>query len=120
MKFLQTKSLLFLLSTYLFSSCNLFPVLVKDRPKRNSSWKHGAMVSAANPHAVDAAITLLEKGGSAVDAAIGAHVVLGLVEPQSSGLGGGGFLLYYDYGEENLTFVDGRETAPGKATFDML
>ena len=120
MKFLQTKSLLFLLSTYLFSSCHLFPVLVKDRPKRNSSWKHGAMVSAANPHAVDAAITLLEKGGSAVDAAIGAHVVLGLVEPQSSGLGGGGFLLYYDYGEENLTFVDGRETAPGKATFDMF
>ena len=120
MKFLQTKSLLFLLSTYLFSSCHLFPVLVKDRPKRNSSWKHGAMVSAANPYAVDAAITLLEKGGSAVDAAIGAHVVLGLVEPQSSGLGGGGFLLYYDYGEENLTFVDGRETAPGKATFDMF
>jgi len=120
MKFLQTKSLLFLLSTYLFSSCHLFPVLVKDRPKRNSSWKHGAMVSAANPHAVDAAITILEKGGSAVDAAIGAHVVLGLVEPQSSGLGGGGFLLYYDYGEENLTFVDGRETAPGKATFDMF
>ena len=120
MKFMQTKSLLFLLSTYLFSSCHLFPVLVKDRPKRKSSWKHGAMVSAANPYAVDAAITLLEKGGSAVDAAIGAHVVLGLVEPQSSGLGGGGFLLHYDYGKENLTFIDGRETAPGKATFDMF
>ena len=120
MKFMQTKSLLFLLSTYLFSSCHLFPVLVKDRPKRKSSWKHGAMGSAANPYAVDAAITLLEKGGSAVDAAIGAHVVLGLVEPQSSGLGGGGFLLHYDYGKENLTFIDGRETAPGKATFDMF
>ena len=117
---MQTKFLLFLLSTFLFSGCYLFPVLKQEGPKKNSSWKHGAMVSAANPHAVDAAITLLEKGGSAVDAAIGAHVVLGLVEPQSSGLGGGGFLLYYDYGEENLTFVDGRETAPGKATFDMF
>ena len=120
MKFLQTKSLLFLLSTYFFSGCHLFPVLGKEEPKINSSWKHGGMVSAANPHAVDAAITLLEKGGSAVDAAIGAHVVLGLVEPQSSGLGGGGFLLHYDYGEEKLTFVDGRETAPRKATFDMF
>jgi len=120
MKFMQTKFLLFLLSTYLFSGCHLFPVLKQEGPKRNSSWKHGAMVSAANPHAVEAAITLLEKGGSAVDAAIGAHVVLGLVEPQSSGLGGGGFLLHYDYGKEKLTFVDGRETAPGKATVDMF
>jgi gamma-glutamyltranspeptidase/glutathione hydrolase len=120
MKFMQTKFLLFLLSTYLFSGCHLFPVLKQEGPKRNSSWNHGAMVSAANPHAVEAAITLLEKGGSAVDAAIGAHVVLGLVEPQSSGLGGGGFLLHYDYGKEKLTFVDGRETAPGKATVDMF
>ena len=120
MKFMQTKFLLFLLSTFLFSGCHLFPVLKQEGPKKNSSWKHGAMVSAANPHAVDAAITLLEKGGSAVDAAIGAHVVLGLVEPQSSGLGGGGFLLHYNYGKEKLTFVDGRETAPGKATVDMF
>ena len=120
MKFMQTKFLLFLLSTFLFSGCHLFPVLKQKGPKKNSSWKHGAMVSAANPHAVDAAITLLEKGGSAVDAAIGAHVVLGLVEPQSSGLGGGGFLLHYNYGKEKLTFVDGRETAPGKATVDMF
>ena len=117
---MQTKFLLFLLSTFLFSGCHLFPVLKQKGPKKNSSWKHGAMVSAANPHAVDAAITLLEKGGSAVDAAIGAHVVLGLVEPQSSGLGGGGFLLHYNYGKEKLTFVDGRETAPGKATVDMF
>ena len=118
---MQTKFFLFLLSTSLFSGCHLFPVLKQPPgPKKNSSWNHGAMVSAANPHAVDAAITLLKKGGSAVDAAIGAHVVLGLVEPQSSGLGGGGFLLHYDYGKEKLTFVDGRETAPGKATFDMF
>jgi hypothetical protein len=57
MKFMQTKFLLFLLSTFLFSGCHLFPVLKQEGPKKNSSWKHGAMVSAANPHAVDAAIT---------------------------------------------------------------
>jgi gamma-glutamyltranspeptidase/glutathione hydrolase len=78
------------------------------------------MVSAANPHAVDAAIEILKKGGSAVDAAIAAHAVLGLVEPQSSGLGGGGFMLNYNFKDGDLTFIDGRETAPSKATIDMF
>ena len=119
-KFMQTKLLLLLLNTCLFSGCHLFPVLGKKESGKNSLWNHGAMVSIANPHAVEAAIAILEKGGSAVDAAIGAHVILGLVEPQSSGLGGGGFLLHYDYGKEKLTFIDGRETAPGEATFDMF
>ena len=114
------KSLLFIISTCLFSACYLLPVLVKDEPKILGSWNHGAMVSAANPHAVDAAIKILEKGGSAVDATIAAHAVLGLVEPQSSGLGGGGFLLHYNYEDDSLTFIDGRETAPGSATFDMF
>ena len=90
------KSLLFIKRTCLFSACYLLPVLVKDNPKILGSWNHGAMVSAANPHAVDAAIKILEKGGSAVDATIAAHAVLGLVEPQSSGLGGGGLILNYD------------------------
>ena len=119
-KFFLTKFLLFIISISLFSACYLLPVLVKDEPKKLGSWKHGAMVSAANPYAVDAAIKILEKGGSAVDAAIAAHTVLGLVEPQSSGLGGGGFLLHYNYDDNNLTFIDGRETAPGSATFDMF
>ncbi len=83
-------------------------------------WTKGAMVAAANPHAVDAAIEILEKGGHAVDAAIAAHAVLGLVEPQSSGLGGGGFMLVYDRSVDQLGVYDGRETAPAGATPDLF
>ena len=86
----------------------------------NDSWNYGAMVTAANPHAVHTAIEILEKGGHAVDAAIAAHLVLGLVEPQSSGIGGGGFMLVYERGDGSLTFHDGREIAPAGATVDMF
>jgi gamma-glutamyltranspeptidase/glutathione hydrolase len=55
-----------------------------------------AMVAAANPMAVDAGLKVLKAGGSAVDAAVAVQAVLGLVEPQSSGLGGGSFMTYYD------------------------
>ena len=72
---------------------------IKNGENRNKEskapWNKGAIVTAANPHAVEAAIEILNKGGSAVDAAIAAHLVLGLVEPQSSGLGGGGFMLLF-------------------------
>ena len=78
------------------------------------------MVTAANPHAVRAAITMLKKGGHAVDAAIAAHAVLGLVEPQSSGLGGGAFMLVFESASNQLTFHDGREMAPAGATVDMF
>lgn len=85
-----------------------------------AAWTKGAMVTAANPHAVNAAIEMLEKGGHAVDAAIAAHAVLGLVEPQSSGLGGGGFMLVFENDTNSLTFHDGREVAPAGATVDMF
>ncbi len=84
------------------------------------SWERGAIATAANPHAVAAAIEMLEKGGHAVDAAIAAHAVLGLVEPQSSGIGGGGFMLIYHHEDQSLAFHDGRETAPSAATPDMF
>ena len=71
-----------------------------------------AMATAANPLAVDAAVAILKDGGHAVDAAIAAHAVLGLVEPQSSGLGGGGFMLVFDATTRTITTYDGRETAP--------
>ncbi|WP_405041515.1 gamma-glutamyltransferase [Phenylobacterium sp.] len=74
------------------------------------------MVAAANPHAVEAGLNVLRKGGSAVDAAVAVQAVLGLVEPQSSGLGGGAFLTYYDAKTRKVTAFNGRETAPAAAT----
>lgn len=77
------------------------------------------MVSAANPYAVDAGVEMLRKGGSATDAAIATMMVLGLVEPQSAGLGGGGFLLAWDKGGAFDSY-DGRETAPAAATTNLF
>ncbi|MDZ7670530.1 MAG: gamma-glutamyltransferase [Gammaproteobacteria bacterium] len=85
-----------------------------------SPWPHGAMVSAANPYAAQAAADMLQAGGHAVDAAIAAHAVLGLVEPQSSGLGGGAFMLVYQQTDDSIVAYDGRETAPAAATEDMF
>lgn len=74
------------------------------------------MVVAAHPLAVDAGYEVLKRGGSAMDAAITAQMVLNVVEPQSSGVGGGGFLLYYDAKAKRLAAYDGRETAPADAS----
>lgn len=73
------------------------------------------VISAANPYATDAGFRILERGGNAIDAMVTVQLVLGLVEPQSSGLGGGAFLLYYQDKTNSLMTVDGRETAPAKA-----
>ncbi|MEX3014988.1 gamma-glutamyltransferase [Gymnodinialimonas hymeniacidonis] len=74
------------------------------------------MVAAANPLAVEAGADVLAAGGTAADAMVAVQAVLGLVEPQSSGLGGGAFLVYYDALSGELTTLDGRETAPHAAT----
>ena len=84
------------------------------------SWTKGAMVTAADPRAVEAGLRILREGGNAIDAAIAVHAVLGLVEPQSSGIGGGGFLVYYDRARDEITVFDGRETAPAAATPDLF
>jgi gamma-glutamyltranspeptidase/glutathione hydrolase len=78
------------------------------------------MVTTANPYATRAGIAMLEQGGNAVDAAIAAHLVLGLVEPQSSGIGGGGFMLIHDADAGETQVVDGRETAPAGGQPDMF
>lgn len=70
------------------------------------------MVAAANPLAVEAGAKVLRAGGSAADAMVAVQAVLGLVEPQSSGLGGGAFLVWYDAASGTVTTLDGRETAP--------
>ncbi|MBT5751193.1 MAG: gamma-glutamyltransferase [Rhodospirillaceae bacterium] len=78
------------------------------------------MVSAANPFAARAGREILRRGGSAVDAAIAVQMVLNVVEPQSSGIGGGAFLLHYDSNDRTVQAYDGRETAPQAATEDMF
>ena len=74
------------------------------------------MVAAAHPLAAQAGERVLAEGGSAIDAMIAVQAVLGLVEPQSSGLGGGAFLVYYDATAKRIVTLDGRETAPMEAT----
>ena len=81
------------------------PILAKD-------W----MVAVANPHAATAGARVLKDGGTAADAMVAVQAVLGLVEPQSSGIGGGAFLVWFDATTGKLTTLDGRETAPMAAT----
>lgn len=83
---------------------------------RSSIQSENWMVSAANPLAVEASANVLRRGGNAIDAMVAVQTMLGLVEPQSSGLGGGAFLVYYDARSGKLTTIDGRETAPMAAT----
>ncbi len=78
------------------------------------------MVVAANPLAAAAGLDVLRQGGTAIDAAVAVQMALTLVEPQSSGIGGGAFLLDYDAETQELTTYDGRETAPAVATADMF
>ncbi|WP_137147534.1 gamma-glutamyltransferase family protein [Mycolicibacterium sp. CR10] len=77
-------------------------------------------VATANPLATQAACEVLRDGGTAADALVSAQAVLGLVEPQSSGLGGGGFLLYYNAASGSVQAYDGREVAPAAATENYL
>ena len=73
------------------------------------------MVSAAHPLAAEAGYAVLKRGGNAIDAAVAVQAALGLVEPQSSGIGGGAFLLYWSEKDRRLTSYDGREAAPAAA-----
>ena len=97
-------------------------------PEPSSGYKLGAkpvyaknyMVVTANPWASQAGCDILKQGGSAVDAAVAVQAVLGLVEPQSSGLGGGAFMLHYNAKTKSVQAYDGREQAPAAATQDYL
>ena len=97
-------------------------------PEPSSGYKVGKtavksgsfMVVTANPLASQAGCNILAAGGTAVDAAVAVQAVLGLVEPQSSGLGGGAFMLHYKAATNKVESYDGRETAPAAATEDYL
>ncbi|WP_052379901.1 MULTISPECIES: gamma-glutamyltransferase [unclassified Pseudoalteromonas] len=123
--------------TYLFVATLPLSVVAHDvaqKPKREDREPEAAtgfdlkkasignkfMVAAANPYAVKAGQAILAKGGSAIDAAIAVQAVLTLVEPQSSGIGGGAFIMHFDKKMDHLTTFDGRETAPSKANSELF
>ena len=89
-------------------------------PERTAEPPPQIFVVAANPLAAEVGMNVLRRGGSAVDAAVAVQAMLSLVEPQSSGIGGGAFLHHYDAATRSLAVFDGRETAPAGATPDMF
>ncbi len=91
------------------------PEAESERVEREAAYAKRFMVAAADPRAVDAGLEMLRAGGSAADAAIAAQLVLGLVEPQSSGLGGGAFALTWSEKARRVRSFDARETAPAAA-----
>ena len=91
---------------------DIAPEIASKIENKKVATANNWMAVTANPYASEAAAAMLENGGSAVDAAIAAQLVLGLVEPQSSGIGGGGFLLHWHKEDNTLISFDGRETAP--------
>ena len=128
----MTRRTLFLLAvlllSYGFAASELAPrALAFEQPESESGFQpkplvtaKRLMVVAAHPLAAEAGLAILRKGGSAVDAGIATQMVLNLVEPQSSGIGGGGYILYWDAGAKQLASIDGRETAPAAATPELF
>lgn len=96
------------------------PAPIVEVPAERAPPARGPFISAANPHAVEAGMRVLRDGGSAVDAAVAIQAVLGLVEPQSSGLGGGAFMMVFDAATGEVTSYDGRETAPSAVTPELF
>lgn len=96
------------------------PEAETGRTVNEITYANNYMVSAANPTAVDAGLAVLREGGSAIDAAIAVQAMLTLVEPQSSGIGGGAFIIYWDNADKQLHTIDARETAPMAATPELF
>ncbi|WP_234030262.1 gamma-glutamyltransferase family protein [Erythrobacter mangrovi] len=105
-----------LVSLALVSCAPLDPPVASTPPASVVQTRVEPFVIAANPLAAQAGMEVLERGGSAPDAALAVQAMLSLVEPQSSGMGGGAFLNYFDASTGKVTIYDGRETAPAQAT----
>lgn len=98
------------------STDNIAPEAATGLTQQNLVEGKEWMIASANPYASEAGAEILRKGGNAIDAMVATQLVLGLVEPQSSGIGGGAFLVYWDAKKKALTTFDGRETAPLEVT----
>ena len=101
--------------TLLLAGCAISDVpveKVKTQDQAQDQAKAKGMVVTANPHATEAGLAILRAGGTAVDAAVAIEAVLSLVEPQSSGLAGGAFMVHFDAETSTVVVYDGRETAP--------
>ncbi len=125
---MRTKTALTTLTTFLFTTTvaglayaeqttdGYAPEITSGVSDKVMQTTNEYMIAAANPIAAAAGRDVLARGGNAIDAMVTTQLVLGLVEPQSSGLGGGAFLVYYDAESQAMTTFDGRETAPMAAT----
>ena len=91
-----------------------------DTKKTPVATGYGGAVSTVDLDASEAAIKLLRRGGNAVDAAVAAAATLGVTEPYSAGIGGGGYFVYYDAETEEVNTIDGRETAPAEMPEDAF
>jgi gamma-glutamyltranspeptidase/glutathione hydrolase len=105
---------LLLPAALLLASCAALPA-TEESARTASAVSVPGMVSAADPRAAAAGREILDAGGSAADAALATLLALTVVEPQSSGIGGGGFLVYHDEGKDRISTYDGREEAPSAA-----
>ncbi|MES2147511.1 MAG: gamma-glutamyltransferase family protein, partial [Pseudomonadota bacterium] len=102
------------------ASCATYPQPIAATSNAVTPAPQQAFVIAANPLAAAAGKDILERGGSAVDAAVAVQAMLSLVEPQSSGVGGGTFITYFDSSSGKITIYDGREVAPAQASATMF
>ncbi|MDF1586719.1 gamma-glutamyltransferase [Marinimicrococcus flavescens] len=96
------------------------PEQASPRAEKTLAAADRHMVASAHPSATRAGLEVLRNGGSAADAAVAVQMVLNLVEPQSSGIGGGAFMLHWDAASGELVTLDGRETAPAAAGLDLF
>jgi gamma-glutamyltranspeptidase / glutathione hydrolase len=103
-----------------FSQTQAAPELASGFTDKKAVTAKKYMVAAAHPAAVQAGLKILDKGGSAVDAAIATQLVLNLVEAHASGIGGGAFIMHFDAKSKAVTAIDARETAPGAVKPDMF